>query len=411
LRNTAIAYFIIILLAASVFFLLIPGIGAFLTRARWRRFRKLVQEASRYPFARPEERENTGRYRFFGSLEAIQGEDRIWVTDGKLSVAVEMRDAMVHILPEETEEEGAKAAEFSVLPWNRIFSLPEGTAMLVAGEMHREGGRGVFRPRPGAPLLVVIYEGDRKNIIRRAIWGGRQHNEYWNEFTIPSLITGSFSLIVLTYLLLRNPDLRGLALFALTLSLSPVIPFIPPGFPLYFAFRTLWHRARLMRAQRDVLRLPLHFFPKVDATPEGPLATLLPDMEPYLMVQGRYDAENGRFLVGNRDRQGLAGTEFLLPADVERLDMSYPIPRRRQVRAEDVSFLFGAYVAEGNTVRIRAPEDPMAELLLIPGDPSMLADECSRNARAFEILSGLIIGCNVAGNLLTLFLLLTRFTG
>jgi hypothetical protein len=417
LRNTAIAYFALILLAASVFFLLIPGIGAFLTRARWRRFRRLVQESSRYPFARPEaldastgEGGSLGWYRFFGSLEAIQGNDRIWITDGNLSVAAEMRDAMVHLLPVETAEEESKEPELEVLPWNRIFSLPEGTSILVAGEMRREGGRAVFKPRRETPLLAVIYEGDKRGIMRRAIWGGRQHFEYWNQFTIPSLITGSFSLIVLTYLMLRDPDLRGMALFALTLSLSPITPFLPPGFPLSFVFRSFWRRARLMRAQRDVLRLPLRFFPRNDGAFQGPLATLLPDLEPYLMVQGRCGAGDERFLPGDAETERLPGMRFLLPTDVERLEITLP-NRLRKVRDPEEFFLFGAYVVEGDSIRIQAPEDPMAELLLIPGNPTILSDECSRTARFYERISFLTIACSIAVNLFALFLILNRLAG
>lgn len=398
-----------------MFFLLIPGVGAFLARARWRRFRRQVQECSRYPFVRsgvpdagPGERTGVGWFRFFGSLEAIQGDDRIWLTDGNLSVAAEMRDAMVHLLPADAAEEETKEGKLQVLPWNRIFSLPEGTGILVAGEMRSDGGRGVFKPRRGAPLLVVIYEGDRKSILRRAIWGGRQHNEYWNEFTIPSLITGSFSLIVLTYLLLRSPDLQGLALFALTLSLSPISPFLPPGFPLYFAFRSLWHRARMMRAQRDILRLPLRFFPNTEAAIEEPLATLLPDMEPYLMVRGRRSDDGGRFLVGSADRESPAHLEFLLPAGMQRPEVSYPPKRRKRTGQAQDSFLFGAFEVDGDSVRIQEPEDPMAELLLIPGNPAVLSGECGRTARIYELLAGLIIGLNVSGNLLALFYLLTR---
>ena len=79
------------------------------------------------------------------------------------------------------------------MPWNRIFALSEGTTLLVGGALYREEGRSVFKARDGIPPLALIYDCPRPAIMRRAIRGGRQVNEYWNPFTLPSLVTARSS--------------------------------------------------------------------------------------------------------------------------------------------------------------------------------------------------------------------------
>ena len=161
--------------------------------------------------------------------------------------------------------------------WRRIYSLPAGTPMFVGGSLELENGQGRV-PRPGraSRWLVVIYDGPRETILPRAIGGGRQKNEYWNRFTLPALITGSFFLVVIAFLLLRFPPLRLPAILALTLSTFPLAPLLPPGVALYFLYRGLWKRARLLRAERDLLVLPLRYFPEEERTGGERTAPVLP---------------------------------------------------------------------------------------------------------------------------------------
>ena len=73
-------YLILIAGIAILFYAAFPAIGAFLVRSQWRLFRNRVTAASRYPTASPlatgrERSASVGYFRFFGSLEAIQGDD------------------------------------------------------------------------------------------------------------------------------------------------------------------------------------------------------------------------------------------------------------------------------------------------------------------------------------------------
>lgn len=388
---------------AVLFYLVIPGVGAFLARARWRAFRRRLLAVSLYPTANPARMPRgrdgpLGDFRFFGTLEAIQGDERIWITNGRSSVAADLAGLSVHILPGQGDarREPESAGEVRSVPWGSVFSLPEGTPILVGGALHSEDGRPVFRSREGGRLLVVIHDCPREAIIGRATWSGRHRNEFINPFTLPSVVTGSLSLALLAYGQLSAAGGRLAAIAAITAAIAPLCPFLPPGFPLYFAYRRAWRRARLMRAQRDVVRLPLRYFPPFDPGEDRQQrGALLPDMEPYVMLRGRVHGQGPVFL-----RTG--GMDVEIPAGTQRVEVDLP---RRAGSAASVAF--GSYRETEQGIELHAPEDPLAGLVLLPGEPQALAEACSREARWLEILSALFIGLDAAVNLPLVFLLLS----
>jgi hypothetical protein len=405
-------HLVLVTCIAALFYAVLPAIGAFLARGQWRRFRRTVTALSHYPTATPAavDREGSapsGHYRFFGTLEAIQGDDRIWLTNGRFSVAADLRSVRVYLIPETESTEPASRARpatdataLGSVPWSRIFSLPEGTPVFVGGELFSEDGRGVFRDTARTPLLVVIYDCPRESLVLRAISGGRQRNEYMNTFTLPSVAVGSLSLVLLAFTLLAQPE-RIVSLLALTAGLAPLSPFLPPGFPLYFAYRSFWKRARLLRVQRDVVRLPLRYFPDTAGSARGPRATLLPDMEPYLMIRGSRDRDDPDVIVSD-------GVRLALPVGMSQVEMELPRRSTRRTEGNEGELVaFCGYSIEGDGVRLRIPDDPMAGSVLLPGDPEDLSRESERAARRAEVVSVVFVALDIALNLPLVFVLLS----
>jgi hypothetical protein len=384
---------ILVFTVAFLFFGLIPGIGAFFVRSRWRLFRRRIAESSLYPFLNYSDLSRRGdylgRYRVFGHLEAIQGENSIWINNGSFTVEADLSQAKLYFLPSfsagtrtlpvERLQDEIPDEQPALVSWNQIFSLPAGTQMFIAGQLYTEEGRAVFRSQGKDPLLVVLYDGERNTIVQRAVWGGRQKNEYWNQFTLASVLTGAFCMVLLAYIFLRSTPSRLPVLFALALAFFPISGLLPPGFVLYYLYRFFWKRARMLRAERDLLRLPLRYYPESEALrPES--SVTLPTGEPYLCSQ---DAE--------------------LLIEGELIIRSASLPSVREGKIEEV-YLFGTYSKSGGQGRVQTPRDPMAELVLVMGDPAVLAQSCNRRARMFALLSALGVFSALTLNLLILLL-------
>jgi hypothetical protein len=371
---------------ALLFFALIPGAGAFSVRRQWRVFRRRMREASLAPFLHYADlagaEGSRGEFRVFGELEAIQGRDRIWINTGEFTVEADLSGVRVYLLPSLSGAAGGMDAlpdeEPAVAPWSRVFSLPSGMRLFVGGSLFLEEGRGVFRSGPRAPLLMVFYDGERESILKRAIWGGRKKNEYWNQFTPLSLLTGFFCLALLAYVSLRSSQVGLPGLLVLSLALAPVAPFLPPGVALYYLYRYFWKMARRLRAERDLLRLPLRYFPDEEGGAEK--TARLPTGESYLM-----------------SREGSLAVE------------GEPETRRcASVPEAAESWLFGVVQESSGRSILRRPTDPMAELLRIPGDPAALAGRCDWTARWYELAAAACFGIGLGVNLFGILLLLAR---
>ena len=409
--------FIIILAITTLFYAAFPGVGALVARTQWRVFRRSITAASGYPTARPpavgrEHGAFVGCFRFFGTLEAIQGEDRIWITNGRFSVAAYLRNVRVYLVPEggpspSPQAEPTASHVLRSAPWNAIFSLPEGTPVFVAGALFSEEGRGVFRADGRIRLLVVIHECPPESLLSRAISGGRHRNELVNPLTVPSLAIGALSLMIIALSLLGSPEYRLAALLALSLGLVPLTPFLPPGFPLYFAYRSVWKRGRHLRAQRDIVRAPLRYFEPLEETPgaarNGKPAmrhTLLPDQEPYVMIRGSpaMDGTHAIFCGGER---------IEIPEGTDQAEVSLPWVYRRLARQREW-VVFSGCRRDEDGVTLRRSQDPMAEQLIVPGDPRELSRASERAARGFQALAGFLLILDVAVNFPLLVMLLTR---
>jgi hypothetical protein len=274
------------------------------------------------------------------------------------------------------------------ISWNKIFSLPEGTKILISGSLFKEEGRPVFRSGKNRPLTVVIYDGPEETILRRSIWTGRQKNEYWNMITPGSITAGSFSLFIQTYILFRTPMLRFQALVALTASLLPVIVFVPPGILFFFLYRRLWRRGRILRAERDLLQLPLRFFP--DPGDHSYQETSLPDGETIAMLR-----------VSNSGKLPLHAVEGRIKMRKSVLLEQYGKPDSQDY------YIFGSPVQQGDTSMVEKPGDPMAEFLIIPGNPASLSAECARRAHLFELAAVAVFSIGLAMNISLVFFLLS----
>ena len=385
-------FVLLVFLIAFFFFGLIPGIGAFTVRAHWRSFRRRIIEASLFPFVEysnlAESDRFLGNFRFFGNLEAIQGKNRIWINSDRFTVEIDLEGVPIYTLPSGSFQDLAVPIEKleGTLPdeepkslrWDRIFSLPAGIKIFVGGPFFSEDGRGVFRVRPKEPLVVVIYDGDKESILLRAIWGGRQRDEYWNRYTLVSLITGSFAMLLTAYIMLRTPLLRLPSLFALSLSFFPIIALLPPGVAFYFLYRYFWKKARLLRAERDLIRLPIRYF-KDEEAEAGERFIRLPTREVYIMTNDPAILIKGELKI--------RGSNLLNLPDSRTGDY----------------YIFGAYHRNEEERFITEPADPMAECILILGDPVTLAKTCRRRARIFELLSVFFI---FSGIIINLFLIL-----
>lgn len=377
-----------ILFVAVVFYVIIPGVGAFGVRRRWRMFRRRISQATlrppvTYASVRTGSRNSASlsyAARFLGTLESIQGENIAWVRGAELTIAVDMSSSDVFLLPQ-AEDHGPGSPPLRT-SWSRVGSLPEGLKVLVSGRLDTTGAHPLMRAENGEPVVAVFYDGPDTSLIRRCIWSGRQLNEYWNSVTPAGLAGGTLALIVLAYFLLREPLAIGYARLAVALASVPVLPLLPPGVAMFYLYRRTWRRGRTLRAHRDVLRLPLRYFTAAE------LCTRLPAGESYCLAR--------------------VDREVIEAASAPRLTVLEPPPEVVRSPGDPQTVPREQYTVFGTPrgeILPGPPEDPLAEWIAVRGDPLAASERCQRIARRFEVGSLVILGAGMAVNLFLVLLL------
>lgn len=248
------------LLPALLFFVIVPLGGAFAVRARWRAFRRKLLVAAQLPridYALahdagdefPEDRPVA----VYGRLEGIQGERGIWLGSNGISVLVDLHRVPIFLLPKTAGAAPSFPDETPrVVYWREMNALVEGSRFFVAGTVARD--RGTLRIRGwdamGGVPLVIMYDCADTIVFERAMWTGRQRNEYWNHITPVSLIVGFLAEVL--WVLRVFDESRLDALIGIVAALVPILPLIPPGVVGFYVYRRMWRRGRRIRAARDM---------------------------------------------------------------------------------------------------------------------------------------------------------------
>jgi hypothetical protein len=246
--------------------------------------------------------------------------------------------------------------------WDQLTTLTEGAKVFVGGKVRAENDRLTFVSTRDNPLLVIFYDGPDRSLTPRAIRAGRQDNEYWNRITPYAFILGAFSQIMMVLGYIQRPAFRLTVIAAFAAMCTPLYPMIPPGFLFTVLYRRLWWQARVFRAYRDLVRLPLKY---------------LPDQKKEAVLPG-----------GERSGEVYYKT---LPAElrarIETNEIPLLIPEKAVGRVNGW-YIFGAL---GNGETPAPPEDVFATYGAIPGDPGKLARIFTLKAYTLEVVSWVLL--------------------
>jgi hypothetical protein len=258
--------------AALLFYFLIPIAGAFRLRSQWRRFRERITRISLAPILQygdissssREDRAIIGRFRLLGTIDAIEGQNRVWVRGKNVSALVDLSKAPLYVAAPGPAEPGS----IERLRWSSVSSLVEGTSIFVGGLLKFKDGRPIFIEAPDEVLIAVCHDETEDKLVPKLIAGGRASNEYWNYLTIISLAMG-VAVISGILLIFRTSVFSTLAALIFLAGAIPILPFAPPGLALFFMYFRFWRLALAARTSRDLLKLPPQPSGDNDDAPEG----------------------------------------------------------------------------------------------------------------------------------------------
>ena len=240
-----------VIIPAVLFYAIIPVIGVYIERRRWRNFRRRfndLRKALSLDYASLPDDESKV-YRFSGIFESISSDGTLWIKNDDLTVQADLKGAKTYIFL----DTGAPGDNFQRIRWDRISSLTGDARVFVGGCLVNRNARWVFSSVPETPLLIIFYEGSEDALAIHAVRAGRLHNEYFNFLTPYGFILGAFSQIIIAIVYLSRPAYMLIFVSAFIAFFTPLLPWIPPGILFATLYRRLWFQARIYRSNRDMI--------------------------------------------------------------------------------------------------------------------------------------------------------------
>jgi hypothetical protein len=358
---------------------IVPIAGAMLKRYRWHIFRKRFDKLRLSPildYVQYSRQKDTQTFRFVGGFESVTDGQTLWIRSEDITVPVSLQNAETYLLPmqkgppdiPEVFDPGDESPE--KIRWERVSTLTEGARVFVGGLLVCQDGRWTFVSTKETPLIVIFYDGSDQSLTTRAIRAGRRPGEYWNAITPYALAIGALCQIIIAVLFLSRPAFRPTVIVSIIALFVPLYPLIPPGLLFTVMYRRLAWRSRILRAYRDLARLPMRYL----ALLENESSTRLPDGELYGYIQCDE-----------------------LPPRAQEEKIPFLLPRFSKVTAGDTWYIFGA-LCPGEELPVQ-PKDPFATFGILPANPEKIAKRCEISAYALELVAWIILCAGIGLNI------------
>jgi hypothetical protein len=326
-------------------------------------------------------------FRFLGGVESLTDSHTLWVRSDTLTIPVSLTGALIYMLP--VSEQGETPGFFDPgeeapqrIRWDQVSTFTEGAKVFVGGALSQKDERWSFVSAKDHPLLVIFYDGPAHTLANRVIRAGRHRNEYFNPVTPYAFIFKAFSQILIAFSFLSRPAFRLTVITAVVAIFAPLFPLLPPGVLLTALYRQLWWRAKIFRAYRDLVMLPMKYL--------GPSQRgRLPDGEAYGSV--------------HIDSQAALDT---LPKQEKDEAIPLLIPEHHAKKGEGWT-VFGALPAGIDQPLLPVqPKDPFGTYGALPGEPDALARRFNLAAYGLEIMGGLLLLIGISLNILFIALII-----
>ncbi|MCL2761604.1 MAG: hypothetical protein FWD36_00160 [Treponema sp.] len=368
-------------------------IGGLIKRYKWHTFRKRFDELRLSPILdyscycqqTPDSNsEKAKTFRFVGGFESITDGQTLWIRSEDLTVPVSLQNAETYLLPIQKSIPSGETIPVDPsdeapekIRWERVSALTVGARVFVGGLLVCQNGRWSFVSTKENPLIVIFYDGPDHSLTTQTIRAGRQRGEYWNAITPYALIIGALCQIIIAALFLSRPAFRLTVIVSIMALFVPLYPAIPPGLLFTVVYRRLTWMSRILRAYRDLARLPLRYL-----DPLKDSSCLLPSGERYGFIRS---AE--------------------LPPQAQEGAIPLLLPEFRKAKSgHRMWYIFGA-LQPGEELPSQ-PKDAFATFGIIPGEPETIARHCQIKAYALEFAAWILLIAGIGLNIFFLRMIL-----
>jgi len=191
-----------------------------------------------------------GIFRFSGGIESITDGHTLWVKGEDMTIPVSLDKTKCYLLP---VQEGEMPQAPEQIRRNTVCTMTEGTKVFIGGQVKMQNNRLSFCSTKDETLMVIFYNCSDEDLPAGIISGARAQNDYWNNLTPASVISGALALIYMAASLLGRPAFRLTVISAIIAVFIPILPVLPPGLLFTNLYNRLIWKTRKLRAKEDLV--------------------------------------------------------------------------------------------------------------------------------------------------------------
>jgi len=252
------AFLLLIAVIVVVFYGIIPIVGIMITRYKWMQFRKrfnFLRHCKLLDYRQYRKLENNGEvFRFTGGIESITDGRILWVKGEDMTIPVSLEKIKCFLLPIEENDETEAPLQ---IHWNQVSALPEGAKVFIGGLVKIQKNSLNFCTTKEEPLMIIFYNCPDDDLPVSLISRARSRNDYWNNLTPISLVTGALALIFIASSFLGRPAFHLIVIIAIIAVFIPILPAVPPGFLFTILGRRIAWNVRKQKAKLELMRFGL----------------------------------------------------------------------------------------------------------------------------------------------------------
>lgn len=223
--------YLLIFLLLALFYIILPFLGFFIIGENRNTIRKKIVATRYLPFVESLEDLSLGEKtpgRYFGQIKHIN-ESGLCFSDGRNFLSLNTENLNCYELKIDNLSKKKDLYKLEKFKWEDVIACNNNAGVFITGSFKKEDDKITVDADYGIPLILVFFEGDKKDFWKKILKVSVERPRTINPFSVFSVLTGFFVMLVFTGFIFTQDYSPVLNYTVFAALFFPLLEFLPPG--------------------------------------------------------------------------------------------------------------------------------------------------------------------------------------